>query len=70
MKILELLLQNKKVWNINMCGYYWLNGDNMMYTNINTKETEYIINEDIMMKHAHVVLCIIELEQKREKFLK
>ena len=44
MKVVELLLQGKKVWDINKRGYYWLDGDELMCTNINTGETERLRN--------------------------
>ena len=43
MKVIELLLQGKKVWDINKNGYYWLDENELMYTDIN-KKTEYIRN--------------------------
>ena len=42
MKVIELLLQGKKVWHINKNGYYWIDENSIIYTDINTKESEYL----------------------------
>ena len=52
MKVIELLLQGKKVWDINKNGYYWMDKDDMMYTNINTKETEHIMTINFLFREG------------------